>query len=97
MTTPVTPAPSDTQPASPAESSAAPSPATPAAPDSPFTHEREVLYDRAAIRDELSQAQSSPTAARRLSARHFSRLIYSIQYGPGIVERRTAPYSPFTE
>jgi hypothetical protein len=66
-------------------------------PSSPFANEREVLYDAQAIRDELSQAQSSPTAARKLSARHFSRLIYSLQFEPGAVERHTAPYSTSTE
>lgn len=71
--------------------------ASPLTPSSPFTNEREVIYDSQAIRDELSQAQSSPTAARKLSARHFARLIYSLQYEPGTVERHTAPYSTSTE
>jgi hypothetical protein len=66
-------------------------------PESPFEDEREVVFDRVAIRDELSQAQSSPTAARRISARHFTRLIYSLQYEPGVVERHTAPYPPSAE
>jgi hypothetical protein len=78
-----------------AESAA--STATPVASGSPFSDEREVLYDPQAIRDELSQAQSSPTAARKLSARHFARLIYSLQYEPGVVERHIAPYTPFNE
>jgi hypothetical protein len=87
--------PQDTLPAANAEPTA--NTATPVAPSSPFSNEREVLFDTQAIRDELSQAQSSPTAARKLSARHFSRLIYSLQYEPGAVERHTAPYSISTE
>jgi hypothetical protein len=73
---------------------ATPKNSSPAAPKTPFEYEPEVLYDRVAVRDELSQAQGSPSAARRLSARHFVRLIYSLQYQPGAVERHTAPYSP---
>ena len=80
-----------------AKAESAASTATPVASGSPFSDEHEVLYDTQAIRDELSQAQSSPTAARKLSARHFARLIYSLQYEPGAVERHTAPYTPFTE
>jgi hypothetical protein len=76
-----------------AKSDAAPSTANSIAPNSPFADERDVLYDPAAIRDELSQAQASPSAARKLSGRHFARLIYSLQYEPGAVERHTAPYS----
>jgi hypothetical protein len=67
---------------------------SPAAPSTPFEYEQDVLHDRVAIRDELSQAQGNPSAARRLSARHVARLIYSLQYQPGAVERHTAPYSP---
>jgi hypothetical protein len=78
--------------ASPANVEATPSTANPDVPNSPFADERDVLYDPAAIRDELSQAQASPSAARTLSGRHFARLIYSLQYEPGAVERHTAPY-----
>ena len=74
-----------------------PTTTTPAPVNPNFPDEREVLENAQAIRDELSHAQSSPTAVRRLSARHFARLIYSLEYQPGIVERRTAPYSIYTE
>ncbi|HEX6816964.1 MAG TPA: hypothetical protein VF120_01210 [Ktedonobacterales bacterium] len=70
---------------------------TPGAVNPNFPNERRVLHDSQAVRDELSQAQSSPTAVRGLSARHVARLVYSLEYQPGIVERRTAPYSIFTD
>ncbi len=89
--------PAGTPEANPAASDATPSTTNPVAPYSPFADERDVLHDRTMIRDELSQAQASPTAARKLSGRHFARLIYSLQYEPGAVERHTAPYSIFTE
>jgi hypothetical protein len=74
-----------------------PDTSNPVAPNSPFTDESKVLRDQTMIRDELSQAQASPEAARKLGGRHFSRLIYSLQYEPGAVERHIAPYSIFTE
>ncbi len=86
-------------PAGAPEANPAPTPSTtnPVAPYSPFADEREVLHDRTAIRDELSQAQASPSAARKLGGRHISRLIYSLEYAPGAVERHTAPYGSFTD
>ncbi len=74
-----------------------PSTANPVAPRSPFADEEKVLRDQTMMRDELSQAQGSPTAARTLGARHYARLIYSLDYEPGAVERHTAPYSTSTE
>jgi len=64
----------------------------PGRPDAPLTDYEKMRYDRVAIRDELGEAQASATAARRLSAQHLSRLMYSLEYGPDAVERHTAPY-----
>lgn len=90
--------PSTGQPAAaPGPTTPTPSTANPVAPQSPFEDEQAVLRDATAIRDELSQAQSNPTAVRPLSARHISRLMYSLQYQPGAVDRHTAPYSIFTD
>lgn len=88
---------SEANPANPASAEATPSATNSVAPYSPFTDESKVLSDRAMVRDELSQAQGAPQAARKLSGRHFARLIYSLQYEPGAVERHTAPYSIFTD
>src|SRR5581483_2320020 len=74
-----------------------PTTSTPAPLNPVFPDERRLLQNAQAIRDELSQAQLSSTSVRRLSARHFGRLMYSPEYQPGAVERHTAPYSIFTD
>jgi hypothetical protein len=58
-----------------------------------LTDDEKMRYDRVVIRDEMSESQQSPTAARTLSAKHFGRLIYSLDYSPGVVEQHTAPYN----
>jgi len=68
--------------------------AAPGQPESPpLTDDEKMRYDRVVIRDELSEAQHSPTAARTLGAKHIGRLIYSLEYSPGVVEEHTAPYN----
>jgi len=58
----------------------------------PLSDDETLVYDPVAIRDELNESQSAPDAVRRVSARHLSRLIYSLEYGPDAVEEHIAPY-----
>ncbi len=68
--------------------------AAPGQPESPpMTDEEKMRYDRVVIRDELSEAQHSPTAARTLGAKHIGRLIYSLDDSADRVERHVAPYT----
>ena len=98
MTQPTTSEPTPPNPPNPDGPAAlGPTTNTPTPVNPNFPDEQQVLQDAQAMRDELSQAQLNPTSVRRLSARHFARLIYSLEYQPGIVERRTAPYSIYTE
>ena len=73
------------------------SPSDNAAPDQPvslpLTDDEKLRYDRVVIRDELSEAQRSPTAARTLGAKHLGRLIYSLDDSADVVERHIAPYT----
>jgi hypothetical protein len=55
---------------------------------SPFTEDRLLFFEGSPIRNELSEAQSDAAAARRLSARHWSRLLYN----PNAPWRGNQPY-----
>ncbi|HKV84086.1 MAG TPA: hypothetical protein VJN88_05985 [Ktedonobacterales bacterium] len=46
----------------------------------PFEHEREVTADPAAMRDDISAAQTDARAAARLSGEHEERLLYEPGY-----------------
>jgi hypothetical protein len=50
---------------------------SPDLPDSPFRDDALLFFPGAAIRNEVSEAQADPMAARVLSARHVNRLLYS--------------------
>jgi hypothetical protein len=57
-----------------------------------LSDDEKLRYDRVVVRDEMSQAQSAPTAARSLGGRHLGRLIYSLDDSSDVVERHIAPY-----
>ncbi len=83
--------PSHIRDASPTEPTGNAAPDQPESP--PLTDEEKMRYDRVVIRDELSEAQHSPTAARTLGAKHLGRLIYALDDSADVVERHIAPYS----
>jgi len=56
--------------------------------DTPFTDDWLLFFEDSNIRNELGEAQSAPDAARRLSARHWSRLLYD----PHAPWRGNSPY-----
>ncbi len=80
--------PSHIRDTSPSDNAAAGQPESP-----PLTDDEKMRYDHVVIRDELSEAQRSPTAARTLGAKHLGRLIYSLDDAADVVERHVAPYS----